>query len=118
MTKSIFSINRNYFFGMVVCWMLYFLDHTPKLRNFPDNIFIATFDIFDIGDRRLSSCDHCREDHCHSGSEIPTRDRGSLQEGFSENQCFMRIHDGDMSLHFLDLDEPIEPTFEEYLMNP
>ncbi len=29
----------------------------------------------------------------------------------------MRIHDSDMSLHLLDLDEPVEATLEEYLMD-
>lgn len=38
--------------------------------------------------------------------------------GFSEYEGFMRIHDSDMSLHLLYLDEPIESSLEENLMDP
>jgi hypothetical protein len=30
----------------------------------------------------------------------------------SENHRLMGIHDGDVSLHLLDLDQPIEPSFK------
>lgn len=35
----------------------------------------------------------------------------------SEYESLMWIHDSDMSSHLLDLDEPIESSLEEYLMN-
>ena len=97
--------------------MLDFLDDSSEFRNLSDDILIASFDIFDIGDESLTTCDHGREDHRHSGSEIPTGDRGSLQMCPSKYECLMRIHDRNMSLHLLDLDEPIEPSFEEDFMD-
>jgi hypothetical protein len=45
--------------------------HTTELGDLTDDIFISAFDIFDIGDDGIPACDHTREDHRDSGSEVP-----------------------------------------------
>ena len=89
------------------------IDLRSEFRELSDNIFVSPLYIFDIRDTRLAYGDHTSDDHRHSRSEIPARYHRSSQRCLPENECLMRIQNRDMSFHFLDLDEPVQPSLKE-----
>lgn len=97
--------------------MLYGYYFPTEFGDLPDDVFVSAFDVFDIGDEGVPTSDHSCEDHCYSCTEIPARHSSSLQVCFSKYHRFMGIHDGDMPLHLLDLDEPVQSPFEENFMD-
>lgn len=94
------------------------IDLRSEFRELSDDIFISSLYIFDIRDTRLACGDHTGDDHRHSRSKIPARHHRSTEWRLPEYECFMRIQDRDMSFHFLDLDEPVQPSLEEDFVYP
>lgn len=79
-----------------------------ELAYLADDIFVSSLYVFDISDVGISGGDKSRYDHSDSGSQVPTGDCCASESCWPKYECCIRIHDGWMSFHLLNLNEPVE----------